>query len=132
MDAAAQDVSPVQNPEQQRRDVLPLLIVLFPLAIALARTPLVIGMVFVAFCFLAWQFRCLKSLLAIYAVAILLNLPVLSVCGSPGDQDFYLGPQARLLAAGGELAFDGFLRPTHLALPTDARPLHLSAPRSPL
>ena len=84
MDADAQDVSPAQNPEQPRRDVLPLLIVLFPLPIALARTPLVTGMVFAAFCFLAWQFLCLKGLLAISAVAILLNLSVFSVRGLPG------------------------------------------------
>lgn len=96
---------------------LPLLLVLFPLAVGLARAPLPAGMVAAAFCLLAWQFRCLKGFLCVYAAAFLLNLPVLSVCGLPGDQDFYLGPQARLIAAGGELAFDGFLRQAHLALP---------------
>lgn len=96
---------------------LPLLLVLFPLAVGLARTPLPVGMVALAFCFLAWHFRCLRGFLCVYAAAFLLNLPVLSVCGLPGDQDFYLGPQARLLAAGGGLEFDGFLRRAHLALP---------------
>lgn len=119
MSTTAPDALPAPTPEPTRRGaVLPLLIVLLPLAVALARTPLVVGMAFAAFCLLAWHFRCLKGFLAIYAVAVLLNLPVLSVCGLPGDQDFYLGPQARLIAAGGELAFDGFLRPVHLALPT--------------
>ena len=96
---------------------LPLLLVLFPLAVGLARAPLPVAMVAAAFLFLAWHLRCLRAFVGIYAVAFLLNLPVLSVCGLPGDQDFYLGPQARLLAAGGDLAFDGFLRQAHLALP---------------
>lgn len=117
--APAQSPSP-PAPFAERRgewDALPLLVVLFPLAVGLARTPLPVAMVAAAFLFVAWHFRCLRAFALVYAAAFLLNLPVLSVCGLPGDQDFYLGPQVRLLAAGGGLEFDGFLRRAHLALP---------------
>ncbi len=97
---------------------LPLLLVTFPLAVALARTPWPMGMVAVAYLLLAHRFRSLVPFLLTYAAAITLNLPVLSAFAYHGDVDFYLGPQARQLAASVPLAMDGMVREVHLLLPT--------------
>ncbi len=99
-------------------EVLPLLLITFPMAVALARTPWLVGMVAVGYLFLAHHLRCLHAFVLTYGVAILLNLPILSAFAYFGDVDFYLGPQVRQLAAGRPLLFDGALREVHLLLPT--------------
>lgn len=97
---------------------LPLLLVTFPAAVAVAQTPWLVGMVAVATLFLAYHFHCLKAFLAIYGIAFLFNLPVLSAFAYHSDVDFYLGPMARQIAAGCPLSFDGEVRATHLLLPS--------------
>ncbi len=110
--------SPAPLAEPARAAALPLLLITFPLAVALARTPWLVGFVALAYLFIAHHLRVLKPFLLIYGVAAALNFPVLSAFAYHGDVDFYIGPQTRQLAAGRELLFDGFLRPLHLHLPT--------------
>lgn len=116
-DADAQDVSPAQIPEQPRRDTLPLLLVLFPLAVALARTPLVVGMVFAAFCFLSWQFRCHKAFLLTLGIAFALSLLLFTGATIHYDVDNYLGPQIRLFSLPFGVQPDGFYSEPHCRLP---------------
>lgn len=96
---------------------LPLLLITFPLAIALARTPWVMGMVFAAYLLLARQFRCLWPFLLTYLAAFALNLPVLSAFSAYSDADAYIGPQTRQLASSLPLIMDGLVSEVHLALP---------------
>lgn len=96
---------------------LPLLLVLFPLAVGLARTPLPVGMVALAFCFLAWHLRVLKGFLLAVGVALGVSLLVYAGGVLHYDVDNYLGPQVRLLALPAGLAPDGVYSPAHCLLP---------------
>ncbi len=100
-----------------REAALPLLLVALPLAVAVARTPALVGMVCAAALLLAFRAGCLRAFAAIVAGGFLLNLLVPSGFAIYSDADNYLIPNIRLLAAGGALAMDGAVSAAHFTLP---------------
>jgi hypothetical protein len=104
-------------PEEIRRFALPLLLFTFPFAVALAGTPLLCGMVFVAFLLLAYQLKCVKPLGWVLLVSFLINACFFSGAVIHFDTDAYIAPQIRLIASPYQLSPDGFYYSTHLSLP---------------
>lgn len=98
---------------------LPLLLVTFPLATALARTPWVAGMAFAAYLFLAHHLRCLRPFLLTLGAALGIALLVFTGAALYYDIDNYLGPQVRLLTLPAHLTTsgDGHYSALHCALP---------------
>ena len=106
-----------QFPPEIRRFALPLLLITFPFAIALAAHPTACAIVFAAFCCLAYQLKCLKAFTVILFISLLVNACVFSGVAVYGDVDAYIAPQIRLLAASVKIEPDGAFSTTHLALP---------------
>ena len=104
-------------PAEIRRFALPFLLITFPFAIAFAGTPLVSGMVFAAFFFLAYQLNCIKPFGMILGASFLINCLFFSGAVIHFDTDAYIAPQIRLLASPFQITPDGFYSATHLALP---------------
>ena len=104
-------------PAEIRRFALPFLLITFPFAIAFAGTPLVSGMVFAAFFFLAYQLNCIKPFGMILGASFLINCLLFSGAVIHFDTDAYIAPQIRLLASPFQITPDGFYSATHLALP---------------
>lgn len=103
--------------EEVRQFALPLILIVFPLAVALLPTPVFTLMALASASFLAYQLKCLRGFLWTFGLAFILNLIVFSGAISYFDIDAYIAPQIRMIAASSELSPDGFLHYTHLALP---------------
>lgn len=89
------------------------------MAVALARTPWPVGMVAMAYLFVAHHFRCLRPFLLTLTVALGAALLVFSGAAIHYDIDNYLGPQVRLLTLPEGLTTlgDGWYSRLHCALP---------------
>ncbi|MEG1933193.1 MAG: hypothetical protein RR133_01245 [Kiritimatiellia bacterium] len=96
---------------------LVLLLVTLPMALALARTSSLVGLVFVAFLFLAYHTRCLKAFAWILGIAVFINACILSGFAVYTDADYYLSPLIRIVSATQPLTLDGFYPAAHLCLP---------------
>lgn len=114
-----EDVAPKSVPisDEVQRFALPLLLVLFPLSVALLPTPAFTGIAFAATAVLAFHLKCLRGFLWSVAVAFVLNLFVYSGAVGFFDVDAYLAPQIRFIAASKTIVPDGFLSASHLSLP---------------
>ncbi len=113
----ATPVSAVEATVQKQASLLPLLLIALPGAIAFAGVPHLVGLVFAAFCLVAWKYGCLKSFLLTLGIAFALNLCVLSGFAVYSDIDNYLGPATRLLTLPPTLTPDGYYSEAHLSLP---------------
>lgn len=89
------------------------LLALFPAAVALAASPLLVGMVTVGFALVAFRFGCLRSWALTVAAALAFALLSFAPSGLY-DVESYLAPQT-LLHAGVPLS--GYYSPLHCALP---------------
>lgn len=92
---------------------LPLLLLLFPASIALAGSPLLVGMVTAGFALVAFRFGCLRAWALTVVAALALALLTFASSGLY-DVENYLAPQT-LLRAGVPLS--GCYSPLHCALP---------------
>lgn len=92
---------------------LPLLLLLFPAAVALAGSPLLVGMVTAGFALVAFRFGCLRAWALTVVAALALALLTFAPSGLY-DVENYLAPQT-LLHAG--LPLSGHYSPLHCALP---------------
>lgn len=98
-------------------DVLPMLLVVFPLAVGLAATPVMVGIVSLAFLFVAYAAHCLRGFIWALGVAMCLALLVYSGAAIHSDVDNYLGPQVRLLTLPSGYVPDGDYSVVHCTLP---------------
>ena len=96
---------------------LALLLVTFPLAVALAQMPWLVGGVVIGYLLLAKQFKCLKAFSIILGVAFLYALLVYTGSVIHADIDNYLGPQVRAFLLPEGTTLDGAYKATHMTLP---------------
>jgi hypothetical protein len=92
--------------EEVRQFALPLILIVFPLAVALLPTPVFTLMALASASFLAYQLNCLRGFLWTFGLAFILNLFVFSGAISYFDIDAYIAPQIRMIAASSELSPD--------------------------
>jgi hypothetical protein len=100
-----------------RRFALPLLLIVFPLAVALLPTMHFLLCSLAATSFLAYHLKCLRAFLMTLGIAFAINLLVYTGAVGYFDVDAYIAPQIRLIAATTDFVPDGFFRAEHLALP---------------
>jgi hypothetical protein len=103
--------------DEVKRFALPLLLIVFPLAVAILPTVHFLLCSLAAASFLAFHLKCLRAFLMTVGLAFAVNLLVYSGAVGYFDVDAYIAPQIRMIAASTEIVPDGFFRATHLALP---------------
>lgn len=103
--------------DELKRFALPLLLIVFPLAVAILPTVYFLFCALVATSFLAYYLKCLRAFLTTVCIAFVINFLFYSGAGGHFDVDAYIAPQIRLIASPCEIVPDGFLNTTHLALP---------------
>lgn len=96
--------SPISHPQTQAKGVcLSLLLILFPFALALALTPLLVGMAFLAMGLIAYKTACLRAFLTTLGIAFALIFFFPTPAAIYCDADHFHLPAIRIIAGAGDV-----------------------------
>ncbi len=113
------DVLIGKHDEREYAPLLTMLLISFPMAVALAQRPLLVGFVVATFLCLAWKTHCIKPFTITLGVALVLSMLVFTGAVIHFDIDNYLAPQIRQMLLPDALPQnDGWYSPLHCRLPS--------------